>query len=47
MLEKQRGIQPLPNIDHSQFDYEEIEKDFYRENPEVSNMEFDAVNSIR
>ena len=44
LLEKQRGIQPLPNVDHTQIDHEEFNKNFYQEDSEVQGMEFDAVN---
>ena len=46
-LEKQKGIQPLPNVDHSQIDHEEFNKNFYQEHPEVESLEFDQVNTKR
>lgn len=47
LLEKQRGIQPLANVDHSQIEHEEFNKNFYQEHPEIQAIEFDGVNKKR
>eukprot|EP01018_Ginkgo_biloba_P008927 Gb_12460 [translate_table: standard] len=42
-----KKIEPIPALDHSQIDYEPFNKDFYEENPSISAMSEQEVDSYR
>lgn len=44
---KPKYIDPLPPIDHSEFDYEEFTKNFYQEHEEIAGLEEDQVRDLR
>ncbi|CDW84857.1 dead-box atp-dependent rna helicase 24-like [Stylonychia lemnae] len=46
-LMEKKGIQALQALDHSQIEYDQFEKNFYKEHPDITNMSFDQINSIR
>ncbi len=37
----------MPNVDHTQHEYEAFTKDFYKEHPEIQIMGFEEVNQMR
>ncbi|ESO99216.1 hypothetical protein LOTGIDRAFT_141957, partial [Lottia gigantea] len=45
--EKSKMIDPLPPIDHSDFNYQPFEKNFYNEHSEISTLSSDQVNDLR
>ena len=44
---KKKAVDPLPAIDHSFIEYEKIEKNFYVEDCEISEMDPSEINLIR
>jgi len=44
---EKKGIQPVKPIDHADVEYEEVEKDFYKEHPEIEALDFEQVNQLR
>ncbi len=44
---EKRGIQPLQKVDHTQIEYEDFQKDFYMEHPELQARGFEEVASKR
>lgn len=46
-VEKNKVIDPLPPIDHSDIDYEPFEKNFYEEHPEISKLTETEVAELR
>ncbi|XP_071811581.1 ATP-dependent RNA helicase DDX42-like [Apostichopus japonicus] len=46
-IERSKIIDPLPELDHSQINYEDFSKNFYEEHSEISSMSFFDVVNLR
>ncbi|KAL4222426.1 ATP-dependent RNA helicase ddx42 [Mactra antiquata] len=46
-VEKNKIIDPLPPIDHSDIDYEKFERNFYVEHSEISKLKDQELNELR